>query len=141
PALSGPAAGTSAARAALLALDGRPLAVASAESPTRHTSDGGAEQAPADWVGAARSAVAQALPLEAEVMALCLTGQMQDLVLEGEHGPVRPAVLYTDLRAGAEAEQIRAALAREGQDWDALTGNLQEANSCAAMFRRLARLH
>jgi len=133
--------GTTSAKAAQIALDGRTLAVASAEYPTRHTSDGGAEQAPADWVGAARSAISRALPPDAGVMALCLTGQMQDLVLEGEHGPVRPAVLYTDLRAGPEAEQIRAALAREGQDWDALTGNLQEANSCAAMFRRLARLH
>src|SRR5699024_11409197 len=97
--------GTTSAKAALIALDGRTLAVASAEYSTRHTSDGGAEQAPADWVGSARSAVTRVLPLEAEVMALCLTGQMQDLVLEGEHGPVRPAVLYTDLRAGPEAEQ------------------------------------
>src|SRR5699024_4666341 len=47
--------------------------------------------------------------------------------------------LYSDLRASAETEQIRAALAADGQDWDGLTGNLQDASSCAAMFRRLAR--
>src|SRR5699024_7986167 len=32
------------------------------------------------------------------------------------------------------------ALARDGEDGDALTGNLQDAASCAAMFRRLTRL-
>ncbi len=132
--------GTSSAKAALIEPDGRMIATASAEYPTRHTSDGGTEQDPADWVRAARTAITRALPPAAEVAALCLTGQMQDLVLEGEAGAVRPAVLYADLRAGAEATQIRAALAREGEDWDALAGNLQDASSCAAMFRRLARL-
>ena len=131
--------GTTSAKAALLDLSGRTLAAASAEYPTRHTADGGAEQDPADWVRAARTAIARTLPPAAEVAALCLTGQMQDLVLEGEHGAVHPAVLYTDLRAGAEAGEIRAALAAEGVDWDALAGNLQDASSCAAMFRRLAR--
>src|SRR5699024_2753004 len=79
------------------------------------------------------------LPPAMDVAALCLTGQMQDLVLESARGPVRRAVLYTDLRAAAEAEEIRAALAADGQDWDGLTGNLQDASSCAAMFRRLVR--
>ena len=132
--------GTTSAKAALIDLGGRTIVSTSAEYPTRHLPGGGAEQAPADWVRAARSAIARALPPEIEVAALCLTGQMQDLILEGEHGPARPAVLYTDMRAGAEAEEIRAALARGGQSWDALTGNLQEANSSAAMFRRLHHL-
>src|SRR5699024_6086913 len=38
-----------------------------------------------------------------------------------------------------EADELRTALAAEGEDWDALAGNLQDASSCAAMFRRLAR--
>ena len=132
--------GTSSAKAALIDHVGRTIATASAEYPTRHTADGGAEQDPADWVRAARAAISRALPPSAQVDALCLTGQMQDLILEGEHGAVQPAVLYNDLRAGAEAGEIRAALARDGEDWDALTGNLQDAASCAAMFRRLTRL-
>ena len=169
--------GTTSAKAALLDLSGRTLAAASAEYPTRHTADGGAEQDPADWVRAARTAIARSLPPAAGVAALCLTGQMQDLVLEGEldadsapsvptpaagsdptpavdsagspaagsaadparDPAVHPAVLYTDLRAGAETAQLRTALARDGVDWDALAGNLQDASSCAAMFHRLAR--
>lgn len=132
--------GTSSAKAALIDLDGRTLAAASAEYPTRRTPDGGAEQIPADWARAARSAIARALPLRVEVAALCLTGQMQDLILEGERGAAAPAVLYSDLRAVAEATEIRAALDDDGESWDDLTGNLQDASSCAAMFRRLARL-
>ena len=152
--------GTSAAKAALLDLEGRFLAAASAEYPTIHTPDGGTEQDPAHWVRAARIAITEVLPPGGEVAALCLTGQMQDLVLEGarggvggelhdvggerqggasEHGEVRPAVLYTDLRAGTEAAGIRVTLARDGEDWDRIAGNLQDASSCAAMFRRLAR--
>ncbi|MGO1481397.1 MAG: FGGY family carbohydrate kinase, partial [Brachybacterium sp.] len=132
--------GTSSAKAALIDLEGRTIAAASAGYPTHHTSDGGAEQDPAHWVRAARTAITGVLPPTAQVAALCLTGQMQDLILEGEHGAVHPAVLYNDLRAGAEAAEIRAALEVDGGDWDALTGNLQDAGSCAAMFRRLTRL-
>ncbi|ATG55803.1 sugar kinase [Brachybacterium ginsengisoli] len=129
--------GTSSAKAALIDRAGRTLATASAGYSTSRTPDGGAEQDPADWVRAARDAVTAVLPADEEIAALCLTGQMQDLVLEGEPGAVRPAVLYTDLRAGAEAAAIREALARDGEDWDAIAGSLQDASSCAAMFRRL----
>ncbi|HEX7349985.1 FGGY family carbohydrate kinase [Brachybacterium sp.] len=137
--------GTTSAKAALISLDGRTIATGSAEYPTSRTPDGGAEQDPADWLRAARTAITGtlppgALPPDTEIAALCLTGQMQDLVLEGEHGAVRPAVLYTDQRAGAEAHEIRTALAQAGEDWDALAGNQQDAASCAAMLRRLVPL-
>ncbi|GAA4528758.1 FGGY family carbohydrate kinase [Brachybacterium paraconglomeratum] len=139
PALLALDLGTTSAKAALIDVEGSTIASASAGYPTHHTPDGGTEQDPADWVRAAHAAIARTLPPGADVTALCLTGQMQDLVLEGEHGAARPAVLYTDLRAAAEADEIRAALAATGEDWDALTGNLQDASSCGAMFRRLAR--
>ncbi|WP_152351317.1 FGGY family carbohydrate kinase [Brachybacterium subflavum] len=136
--------GTSSAKAALIDLEGRPLATASAPYPTTSTPDGGSEQDPAQWIHAARTAIAQVLPRSADVAALCLTGQMQDLILEssasGDHGAVRPAVLYTDLRASTEAREIREALDRAGEDWDVLAGNQQDASSCAAMFRRLVRV-
>lgn len=80
--------GTSAAKAALLDLEGRFLAAASAEYPTIHTPDGGTEQDPAHWVRAARIAITEVLPPGGEVAALGLTGQMQDLVLEGARGGV-----------------------------------------------------
>lgn len=131
--------GTSSAKAALIDLDGRTLAVGSASYATTSLPGGGAEQDPEDWLRAARTAVGQVATAGIEVAALCLTGQMQDLVLEGEHGALRPAVLYTDQRAAPEAPQLRTALAQEGADWDAVTGNRQDPSSCAAMFCRLAR--
>lgn len=139
PALLALDLGTSSAKAALLDLEGRTLAGGSAEYPTRRTAYGGTEQDPAHWARAAREAIAQLGPSAHEAAALCLTGQMQDLVLEGAAGAVRPAVLYTDQRAAAEAAQIREDLARDGVDWDHLAGNVQDASSCAAMARRLAR--
>lgn len=139
PALLSLDLGTTSAKAALIDLEGRALATADAQYPVCHTPDGGCEQEPADWVRAARTAIGRVLPSVAGVAALCLTGQMQDLVLEGERGAIRRAVLYSDLRAAAEAGEIRAALAADGEDWDGLTGNLQDASSCAAMFRRLSR--
>lgn len=143
--------GTSAAKAALIDLDGTGMAVASSAYPTRIVAGGGAEQDPDDWVRAARTVITQLLAdAPGEVLALSLTGQMQDLVLEAETGteaeaeddagpPAPPAILYSDTRAGQEAEELHARLAAMGEDWDALSGNLQDATSCAAMFLRLAR--
>ena len=51
--------GTTSAKAALIDLGGRTIVSTSAEYPTRHLPGGGAEQAPADWVRAARSAIAR----------------------------------------------------------------------------------
>lgn len=131
--------GTSAAKAALLALDGTTRAQVVRGYPTRTTADGGAEQDPADWVRAAREAITQLLGgADAELLALSITGQMQDLVLLTEGDPA-PAILYSDTRAVAEVEEIRESLGREGVDWDRITGNELDATSCAAMFRRLSR--
>lgn len=136
--------GTSAAKAALLTLDGTTRAQASSGYPTVVTTDGGAEQDPADWLRAARDAIAQLLHgAGEEPVALSITGQMQDLVLLTEGEP-DPAILYSDTRAVAAAAEIRTILRREGTgptdaDWDRITGNEQDATSCAAMFRRLSR--
>lgn len=131
--------GTSSAKAAMIDLDGRTLAVGSAAYATTSLPGGGGEQDPEDWLRAARTAIGQVATAGIEVAALCLTGQMQDLVLEGEHGALRPAVLYTDQRAAPDAHHLRTTLAQEGTDWDTVTGNRQDPSSCAAMFRRLAR--
>lgn len=154
--------GTSAAKAALLDLDGTVHLRAEAPYPTRHAADGTAEQDPRDWERAARAVIVELLeaapaakasvdgaapaPVPApdtapdvEVAALVLTGQMQDLVPVPRSGAASLAVLYSDTRAGAEAEELRAALTADGVSWDALTGNLQDATSCAAMHLRLLR--
>ena len=152
--------GTSAAKAALLDLDGTVHLRAEAPYPTRHAADGTAEQDPRDWERAARAVIAELLEAapaakasgdgaapapvpdtapDVEVAALVLTGQMQDLVPVPRSGAASIAILYSDTRAGVEAEELRAALAADGVSWDALTGNLQDATSCAAMHLRLLR--
>ncbi|MDV3296581.1 MAG: sugar kinase [Brachybacterium paraconglomeratum] len=133
--------GTSAAKAALLDLDGTVHLRAEAPYPTRHAADGTAEQDPRDWERAARAVIVELLEAasDVEVAAIVLTGQMQDLVPVPRSGAASIAVLYSDTRAGAEAEELRAALAADGVSWDALTGNLQDATSCAAMHLRLLR--
>ncbi|WP_010550418.1 FGGY family carbohydrate kinase [Brachybacterium paraconglomeratum] len=133
--------GTSAAKAALLDLDGTVHLRAEAPYPTRHAADGTAEQDPRDWERAARAVIVELLEAasDVEVAAFVLTGQMQDLVPVPRSGAASIAILYSDTRAGAEAEELRAALAADGVSWDALTGNLQDATSCAAMHLRLLR--
>ncbi|MEU2418814.1 FGGY family carbohydrate kinase [Brachybacterium paraconglomeratum] len=152
--------GTSAAKAALLDLDGTVHRRAEAPYPTRHAADGTAEQDPRDWERAARAVILELLEAapaakasvdgaapapvpdtapDGEVAALVLTGQMQDLVAVPRSGVARLAILYSDSRAGAEAAELRAALAADGVSWDTLTGNLQDATSCAAMHLRLLR--
>lgn len=143
--------GTSAAKAALLSLDGTTFARASSSYPTRHLDGGGAEQDPRDWLRAARSAITQVLdafpaaghPEDGRLLALGLTGQMQDLVLDAvadsDADSDGSAVLYSDTRAGAEAEELHHRLAHAGTPWDQLSGNLQDASSCAAMFLRRSR--
>ncbi|MCZ4327636.1 FGGY family carbohydrate kinase [Brachybacterium paraconglomeratum] len=154
--------GTSAAKGALLDLDGAVHRRWEAPYPTRHAADGIAEQDPRDWERAARAVIVELLEaapdakasvdgaapapvpapdtaLDVEVAALVLTGQMQDLVPVPRSGAASFAILYSDTRAGAEAEELRAALAADGVSWDALTGNLQDATSCAAMHLRLLR--
>jgi xylulokinase len=137
--------GTSGAKAALLDLDGAVRARSDAAYPTRRAADGTAEQDPADWERAAR-AVITALLAEVDgeqVAGLALTGQMQDLVPVAEPAPdgaaPRPAILYSDTRAAAEAEELHQTLAAEGISWDELAGAVQDATSCAAMHLRLTR--
>lgn len=144
--------GTSAAKAALLDLHGTVRARADAAYPTRRAADGTAEQDPADWERAAHRVLRELLAEVAtgEVLALALTGQMQDLVpVPARRAPVRsgtaqsrerPAVLYSDTRAAAEAEELHRALCATGTGWEEVTGNRQDATSCAAMHLRLQRI-
>jgi len=133
--------GTSAAKAALLDLDGTVHRRADAAYPTRHAADGSAEQDPRDWERAARTVITELLTgmPAGEVSALALTGQMQDLVPVPQVGAASAAILYSDTRAGPEVDELRRTLAAEGVAWDELTGNLQDATSCAAMHLRLRR--
>ncbi|HYO44822.1 MAG TPA: FGGY-family carbohydrate kinase [Candidatus Limnocylindrales bacterium] len=96
--------GTSEAKAALVALDGRLLGVGRGTYPTDVGADGRAEQDPRDWWAAIASAVGGVAGdvAEAEVLAICCVGQGPTLTaVDADAAPVRPALTWQDRRAGA----------------------------------------
>jgi xylulokinase len=102
--------GTSGVKVLVVALDDVVLGRGRAEYPVRVPSAGRAESDPADWWRAACRAVRQAVAQarEAEVVAVAVAGQMHGVVLAtGGGDPVRPAVLWLDQRAGAEAARYQ----------------------------------
>ena len=86
--------------------DGAVLGRGVAGYPVRAPASGRAESAPEDWWLATRAAVRAALA-EADrvtVTAVAVAGQMHGVVLVDDRGaPLRPAILWLDQRAAAEA--------------------------------------
>lgn len=136
--LAGCDIGSSGVDLVLTDLDGTVVARASRQHPTAPGAVPGAvEQDPEDWW----RGVAESLRETGhghEVVALGLTGQMQDVVLVADDGagrrPVRSALLYSDLRATAEHARLRAEL----PDWEQRTGNLQDPSNVPAKLAWLA---
>jgi xylulokinase len=125
-------AGTTTLKAALLDPTGRALATASVELPVSHPGPGRAEQHPDDWWRAFVAAVRRCGVAGPPPAALAVTGQMQDLVTLDRGGrPVRPALLYSDLRAGAELGVLTAKL---GAAWSQAIGNVPDPSSTAAQL-------
>jgi xylulokinase len=115
--------GTSAVKA--LVVDERQCVRAAAEAPlfTSHPSPLASEQDPNDWwaaVCAALDRIAAAEPAAmAEVAAIGLSGQMHATVLlDARDRPIRPAMLWNDGRAHAEADELK----RLGADLAAVLG-------------------
>lgn len=105
--------GTESLRAAVVTPTGNVLAKASASYATHYPAPGWAEQAPADWwhgLGkAVRTAVAQAGIAPAAIAGLSLDTTSCTVVLMDAQGrAVRPALLWMDVRASAEARQASA---------------------------------
>ncbi|MBC9928629.1 MULTISPECIES: FGGY family carbohydrate kinase [unclassified Leucobacter] len=136
--------GTSGVKLAAVSPDGTTLLSAFAGYPTITGSGiaGSAEQDPADWWAAARTVCGElaGAGLADRVVALGVTGQMQDLVpvrtgtqaLAGS--AVRPVLLYSDTRAGLE----HAALVDRLPGWEERTGNHQDVSNVAAKISWLA---
>ncbi len=118
--------GTSGVKAAVLDGDGKIVRNALEPYPTYMGGGGIVEQEVNDWW---RALVAAAVAVaHGEVTRIVLTGQMQDLILLDERGEaLRPAILYSDLRARAEAATIIEGIGKERLI--ALTGNEQGADS------------
>lgn len=101
--------GTSQLKALVRGPDGTVLGRGRAAYPVSASADGHAESDPEDWHRAARAAVRDALAEAGagaadRVGAIGIAGQMHGVVLTGADGtPARPAVLWLDRRATAEA--------------------------------------
>jgi xylulokinase len=111
--------GTSSVKAALLGEDGVVAATASHDYPILAPRPDWAEQDPDDWwdatCAALRAALTQAGAAPRDVAAVAVGGQMHGTVLLDEAGRlVRPAIIWPDGRAVAEAARAHSALEARG---------------------------
>ncbi len=98
--------GTSAVKAVAISPEGEVLGIAEESYPLAVPRPGWAEQDPGDWWRAAQAALARV-----PAGPIGLSGQMHGLVALDQAGQViRPAILWNDVRTGAECEQIEALL-------------------------------
>src|SRR5262252_5329887 len=111
--------GTSQLKALIATPDGEVLGRGRAAYPVIVPAEGRAETDPEDWWQAAKAAVGEALAnaasggstatttaggAAAEIVGVAVTGQMHGVVLAaGDGRPLRPAILWLDRRAAAEA--------------------------------------
>ncbi|WP_045235029.1 FGGY-family carbohydrate kinase [Deinococcus pimensis] len=113
PYLLGIDGGTESLRAALFDPRGRPVAFASSAYPTRFPRPGWAEQDPGDWWRALGEATRRVLRGSGvspdEVLALALdTTSCSVVALDARGEPVRPALIWMDVRSGEQAARIAA---------------------------------
>lgn len=99
--------GTNGARALAADVNGRVVAVTTADYPLSTPRPGWVEQNPEDWWEASQKALKElASSIKGPVLGLGLTGQMHGSVfLDEDHRVIRPALLWSDQRT---AEQSRA---------------------------------
>jgi xylulokinase len=108
--------GTTAVKAAVVADDGRVLGTGSLEYPTHYPRPGWVEQDPEDWWRAACGAIEAALAGAGrrDMAAVCVSAQAPTLLaLDSRGRPLRPALIWMDRRAEAEAERLRETLGEE----------------------------
>ena len=103
--------GSGAVKATLLSPAGGILGTSNVEFPTRYPRSGWAEQDPAQWYAAFRTAVASLLARAAvrprDIRALALDSATHTSVLLDEHFAVlRPAIFWTDQRSIEQSEAL-----------------------------------
>jgi xylulokinase len=127
----------------LLADAGDGTVAALGAAPHTVTGTGGARESdPAQWwdalVAAFGQALAQAGP-GADVAAIAVGAQQHGLVtLDSRGDPVRPAMLWNDVRAAPQAAQLTAELGGAAQ-WARRTGTVPVASITAAKWAWLRR--
>jgi len=105
--------GTSGDKATLFDLDGRLLHSVTHAYPTHFFNGNWAEQNPLDWWEAFCAGNQQLLAGRdaTQVAAVSFSGQMMGCVLVDAQGlPVRPAIIWADLRATHQAERFESAI-------------------------------
>jgi xylulokinase len=122
--------GTSAVKAALVDRDGNVLSRSSARYNTYSAAGGIVEQQPDEWWQATCRALWSCRTPETRIVALAMSGQMQNVILVGSQVPLRAAILYSDYRAIDQAQAMLSVVPPE--EWTAVTGNLQDASSLPA---------
>jgi len=105
--------GTQSLRAGIFDLHGNPVASAVQEYPIAFPRVGWAEQNPADWWEAAKATVRRSLAegkvSPEQIVGVSVDGTSCTVVLcERDGTPLRPAILWMDVRAAEEAEQVTA---------------------------------
>jgi len=130
--------GTTAAKAALFSADGRLQGVGSAEYPLIHIRPGWVEQNPEDWWRAVCTAIRQACASvpngAARVAGIAVSAQAPTLIALDRAGqPLRPALIWMDRRAEAEAAELDNLLG-EGEVYR-ISGNRPDAFYVAAKLR------
>jgi xylulokinase len=103
--------GTTSVKGVAVAGDGRVLDVAEEPHPQSAPAPGWSEQDPARWWAGARAVLDR---LDARRAAgIGLSGQMHGLVLlDAERRPLRPAILWNDVRTSAECAEIERRVGR-----------------------------
>lgn len=128
-------AGTSSAKAVLLDLSGNVCAVSQAEYPLYHLRPAWVEQDPEDWWRATCKAVREVLAKvhngPERVQGLSVSSQAPTLLaLDSSGRPLRPAMIWMDRRAEAEAAHLAELLG--AQEIHRITGNRSDAFYVAA---------
>jgi len=127
--------GTTGVKALLFGAEGRVVASALAGYGTRYPRPGWAEQAPADWWDAVCTATRRLLVTSGanpvDIMAVSYSGQMMAcLPVDAAGTPLRPAIIWADVRAQAEADELAERVGRDRVY--ALTGHRPSASYTAA---------
>ena len=118
--------GTTAAKAALFGIDGHLQGVGQAEYSVHHLRHGWVEQNPEDWWQAVCTAIRQALERVPDasnrVAGVAVSAQAPTMIPLKQNGePVRPALIWMDRRAEAEAVHFDEVLG-QGETYR-ITGN------------------
>ncbi len=135
PLLLGVDAGTSSVKAVLLDLRGNLCAVCQAEYPLHHLRSGWVEQEPEDWwtatCKAVRGALAKVEHGPERVLGMAVSSQAPTLLpLDRSGRPLRPAMIWMDRRAEAEAVRLTELIGAE--EIYRITGNRPDAFYVAA---------